>query len=145
MRQVEDLKHDSYMLFVKLIKESDFELRDAIISSMLNNLRYPNLVTFYFTNLILLIFTEVDNDIVHEQIVRYFLKSNRRNLFERLIIEKPHPWGTLYLLDKLFTDQRYHFEDKPFYKKNHELMDSLTTHVLDFVKIAEANANPEEE
>ena len=58
------------MLFVKLIKESDHELRDAAISSMLNNLRYPNCITFYFTHLIMLIFTNVDNEIVHEQIIR---------------------------------------------------------------------------
>ena len=58
------------MLFVKLIKESDFELRDAIINSMFNNLRYPNQITFYFTHLILLFFTNVDNEHIHEQIVR---------------------------------------------------------------------------
>ena len=70
MNQIERFKLDSYMLFVKLIKESDFDLRDAIINSMLNNLRFPNQITFYFIYLILMIFTDVENDMIHEQIVR---------------------------------------------------------------------------
>lgn len=52
-RQVFDTyKRESHMLFVKLIKESDNELRDNIINSILNNIRYPNQITFYFTYLI---------------------------------------------------------------------------------------------
>lgn len=70
MNQIERFKLDSYMLFIKLIKESDLELRDAIINSMLNNLRFPNQITFYFIHLILMIFTDVENDMIHEQIVR---------------------------------------------------------------------------
>jgi len=75
-RQVFDTyKRESHMLFVKLIKESDHELRDSIINCILNNIRYPNQITFYFTYLILVIFSEVDHDAIHEQITT--------NLFER--------------------------------------------------------------
>lgn len=70
INQIERYKLDSYMLFIKLIKEGDFELRDAIINSVLNNLRFPNQITFYFIYLILMIFTDVENDMIHEQIVR---------------------------------------------------------------------------
>ena len=71
--------------------------------------------------------------------------SSQSNLFERLIIEKPHPWGTLYLLDKLFTDKKYNFESKSFYKKNSASMDKLISYVLDFVKISETGVQGEEE
>lgn len=71
--------------------------------------------------------------------------ASLRNLFERLIIEKPHPWGTLYLLDKLFTDKKYNFESKTFYKKNSALMDKLISFVLDFVKISENGVQGDEE
>lgn len=135
--QLEEIKGASHMLFVKLIKESDHELRDAAISSMLNNLRYPNCITFYFTHLIMLIFTNVDNEIVHEQIIR--------NLYERLIIEKPHPWGTLYLLDKLFTDNKHQVEAKAFYQKNSELVDQLTTFVLEFARVTGVNPQLDDE
>lgn len=67
------------------------------------------------------------------------------NLFERLIIEKPHPWGILFLLDKLFTDRRYNFETSTFYQKNSQIMENLITYVLDFVKISEAGNQGEEE
>lgn len=49
-----------------MIKESDYELRDVLINSILNNIRYPNQITFYFTSLILIIFSDVDNDAIHE-------------------------------------------------------------------------------
>lgn len=74
-QQTESYKHDSYMLFVKIMKAADFELRDALINSMFNNLRYPNQITFYFINLLILFFTSVDNDQIQEQIIKY-VQSN---------------------------------------------------------------------
>ena len=93
---------------------------------MLNNLRYPNLITFYFSNLILLLFTEVEDDSLHEQITK--------NLLERLIIEKPHPWGILALLFKILTNPNFNFEKKKFYQDNEKFVDYI-------VKIAFKYAN----
>lgn len=108
-------KHDSYMLFVKLIKESDYELREAIIDSILSNIRYPNQISFYFTRLISMIFSEVVNDVIHEQIFR--------NLLERILIEKPHSWGHLTLLFKLFFYEK--IQECNFYQEQRELADRL--------------------
>jgi tRNA/tmRNA/rRNA uracil-C5-methylase (TrmA/RlmC/RlmD family) len=48
-------------------------------------------------------------------------------------------------LDKLFTDKKYNFESKSFYKKNSASMDKLISYVLDFVKISETGVQGEEE
>jgi CCR4-Not complex component, Not1 len=67
---MENYKKESYTLFIRLLKDSNYEFRDALMSSILNNLRFPNPITFYFLNLILTIFGEVDSDKIHEQLVR---------------------------------------------------------------------------
>lgn len=67
---IENYKKESYTLFIRLLKDSNYEFRDALMSSILNNLRFPNPITFYFLNLIMTIFGEVDSDKIHEQLVR---------------------------------------------------------------------------
>merc|ERR1712032_63626 len=126
-------KHDSYILFVKLIKESSFELREAIIDSILNNIRYPNQISFYFTKLIVMIFSEVDHDTIHEQIFK--------NLLERLIIEKPHPWGHLALLCKLFVEEFIH--ERSFYEENRDLTEMLIDQALQYARIDNVDENEE--
>lgn len=67
-----------------------------------------------------------------------------RNLFERLIIEKPHPWGTLYLLDIFITDRSYTLSNMSFYKNNEESMKYLIELVMDFVHLYSMES-PEDE
>jgi CCR4-NOT transcription complex subunit 1 len=50
-------------------------------------LRYPNTHTHYFSCALLTLFAEAQQEIVQEQITRVLL--------ERLIVNRPHPWGLL--------------------------------------------------
>ena len=50
-------------------------------------LRYPNFHTCYFAWVLIHLFADAGTDAVREQIAKVLL--------ERLIVNKPHPWGTL--------------------------------------------------
>ena len=84
---------------------------------MLNNIRYPNPITFYFKNLLIMIFSELNEDIIQELIVR--------NLFERMIIEKPTPWGILAFFYKILANANFKFEQKKFYIENEKFVDGM--------------------
>lgn len=60
-----------------------------------NQLRYPNSHTAYFSRLMLALFAESSHleGSIKDQIVRVLL--------ERLLVNKPHPWGLLYTLAEL--------------------------------------------
>jgi hypothetical protein len=48
-------------------------------------LRYPNSHTHYFSCTLLYLFAEANQEAIQEQITRVLL--------ERLIVNRPHPWG----------------------------------------------------
>ena len=55
----------------------------------MDNLRYPNPVTFYYANFILLYIQEFKNSLVVELMMT--------KLLNRIVIYGPHPWGLLFL------------------------------------------------
>lgn len=115
----------SFTLFMKILEWEDYELRNTVINAILNNLRYPNHITYYFISLILIIFTEMKINNLYEQIIK--------NLLERLIIEKPHPWGILSLVYRILTNK--FFEEKKFYKENEKFVDDLVKIAFKYAKI----------
>lgn len=54
-------------------------------------------------------FLEQDNEIVQEQITRIFV--------ERLIIERPHPWGIMYTFIELIRNPKFNFKNKSYFKE----------------------------
>ena len=65
-------------------------------------IRYPNSHTHYFSCTLLYLFAEANQESIQEQITRVLL--------ERLIVNRPHPWGKssnqsylLYLLLKHYN------------------------------------------
>lgn len=70
-------------IFKHLTTALDAEGRYHLISSMANQLRYPNSHTRYFSMVLLMLFVEADNEFLQEQITRVLL--------ERLIVHRPHP------------------------------------------------------
>ena len=53
-------------------------------------LRYPNSHTHYFSCTLLYLFAEANQEAIQEQITRVLL--------ERLIVNRPHPWGAQTIL-----------------------------------------------
>lgn len=48
---------------------------------------------------------------------------------ERLIVEKPHPWGITYTFIELIRDQKFNFKNKSFFKNN-GIYEEILKHVF---------------
>lgn len=93
-------------IFQYLLNELDSEGRYLFVSAVANQLRYPNSHTHYFSCVILYLFAENNKEIVKEQITRVLL--------ERLIVNRPHPWGLLITFIELIKNPRYSFWNHAF-------------------------------
>ncbi|KAI9595324.1 CCR4-Not complex component, Not1-domain-containing protein [Syncephalis fuscata] len=93
-------------IFQQLLIDMDLEGRYLFINAITNQLRYPNSHTHYFSCVLLYLFAEANQDIIKEQITRVLL--------ERLIANRPHPWGLMITLIELMKNPCYKFWDHPF-------------------------------
>ncbi|XP_007052185.2 PREDICTED: CCR4-NOT transcription complex subunit 1 [Theobroma cacao] len=93
-------------IFQSLIGELDTEGRYLFLNAIANQLRYPNNHTHYFSFILLYLFAESNQEIIQEQITRVLL--------ERLIVNKPHPWGLLITFIELIKNPRYNFWNRSF-------------------------------
>ncbi|KAI9490122.1 CCR4-Not complex component, Not1-domain-containing protein [Zychaea mexicana] len=89
-----------------LLDKLDPEGRYVFLSAIANQLRYPNSHTHYFSCVLLYLFAESDQELVKEQITRVLL--------ERLIVNRPHPWGLLITFIELIKNPRYNFWNHAF-------------------------------
>ncbi|GAB2271046.1 hypothetical protein Dimus_005896 [Dionaea muscipula] len=93
-------------IFHTLIIEMDTEGRYLFLNAVANQLRYPNNHTHYFSFILLYLFSETNQEIIQEQITRVLL--------ERLIVNRPHPWGLLITFIELIKNPRYNFWSRSF-------------------------------
>lgn len=101
----------SMQVFQQLGRDMDAEGRYHLLNAMANQLRYPNSHTHYFSCVLLYIFAEpqpaqVQAEAIREQITRVLL--------ERLIVNRPHPWGLLITFIELLKNPRYQFWSHAF-------------------------------
>ncbi|KAL9112109.1 MAG: hypothetical protein Q9227_003486 [Pyrenula ochraceoflavens] len=97
-------------LFDHLARALSPEGRYYLFHAMANQLRYPNTHTHYFCCTLLHLFgsdrtDQSDSDIRH-QIVQIVL--------ERMIVDRPHPWGLVILLLEFDQNRTLRFWDLPF-------------------------------
>ncbi|KAL6321921.1 hypothetical protein AAG906_035821 [Vitis piasezkii] len=93
-------------IFQTLIAELDTEGRYLFLNAIANQLRYPNNHTHFFSFVLLYLFVEASQEIIQEQITRVLL--------ERLIVNRPHPWGLLITFIELIKNSRYNFWSRTF-------------------------------
>ncbi|KAI9256566.1 CCR4-Not complex component, Not1-domain-containing protein [Phascolomyces articulosus] len=93
-------------IYQYLLDNLDTEGRYIFLSAIANQLRYPNNHTHYFSCVLLYLFAESDQELVKEQITRVLL--------ERLIVNRPHPWGLLITFIELIKNPRYNFWNHAF-------------------------------
>lgn len=103
--------HDINLLSM-LVRELRPETRYFFLSSLINQLRFPNAHTHYFTQVLLEIF---GNDI-NEQEDMDVCQQITRILLERLLGQWPQPWGLLVVTQELLKNKKYMFFDLPFMK-----------------------------
>ena len=97
------------VLLFKLSKELPNDALYHLISSMVNQLRFPNTHTHFFNYALLHLFsaTEADSN-VRLQIARVLL--------ERMHVVKPHPWGLVIITLELLKNPEYNFWGQSFVK-----------------------------
>lgn len=84
-------------MYVRMAGELDAEGRYLLLNAMANQLRYPNAHTYYFSCTLLTLFLESKSEGLKEQITR--------TLLERLIVNRPHPWGLLITFIELIKNR----------------------------------------
>eukprot|EP00698_Gefionella_okellyi_P025035 TRINITY_DN9037_c0_g1_i1.p1 TRINITY_DN9037_c0_g1~~TRINITY_DN9037_c0_g1_i1.p1 ORF type:complete len:2034 (-),score=429.50 TRINITY_DN9037_c0_g1_i1:786-6887(-) len=107
-------------IFVTLASDLSAEGRYIFFNAVANHLRYPNSHTHYFSWVLLYLFSEPKNEIIQEQITRVLL--------ERLIVNRPHPWGLLITFIELIKNPRYNFWQHRFVRCSPEI-ERLFEHV----------------
>jgi CCR4-NOT transcription complex subunit 1 len=101
------IAHTSHMdIFQNLAVDLDTEGRYLFLNCIANQLRYPNSHTQYFSCTLLYLFAEANQESIQEQITRVLL--------ERLIVNRPHPWGLLITFIELIKNRNYNFWSHEF-------------------------------
>jgi len=93
-------------IFQNLVVDLDSEGRYLFINAVANQLRYPNSHTHYFGCALLNLFAEANSEAIQEQITRVLL--------ERLIVNRPHPWGLLVTFIELIKNPQFKFWNHQF-------------------------------
>jgi len=101
------IAHSSHMdIFQNLAVDLETEGRYLFLNCIANQLRYPNSHTHYFSCTLLYLFAEANQESIQEQITRVLL--------ERLIVNRPHPWGLLITFIELIKNPSYKFWEHEF-------------------------------
>ncbi|XP_054165262.1 CCR4-NOT transcription complex subunit 1-like [Oppia nitens] len=101
------ISHSSHMdIFQNLAVALDTEGRYLFLNAIANQLRYPNSHTHYFSCTLLYLFAESNTEAIQEQITRVLL--------ERLIVNRPHPWGLLVTFIELIKNPTFKFWNHEF-------------------------------
>ncbi|CAK8681219.1 CCR4-NOT transcription complex subunit 1-like isoform X2 [Clavelina lepadiformis] len=101
------ITHASHMdIFQNLAVDLDTEGRYLFLNAIANQLRYPNSHTHYFSCTLLYLFAEANQESIQEQITRVLL--------ERLIVNRPHPWGLLITFIELIKNPSFKFWSHEF-------------------------------
>nr|KAG5712160.1 hypothetical protein BaRGS_014510 [Batillaria attramentaria] len=93
-------------IFQNLAVNLDTEGRYLFLTAISNQLRYPNSHTHYFSCTLLYLFAQANNEAIQEQITRVLL--------ERLIVNRPHPWGLLITFIELIKNPSFKFWNHDF-------------------------------
>ncbi|GME73217.1 unnamed protein product [Ambrosiozyma monospora] len=122
-------KSSQVTLLSSIMQEGPVELQFLLMQAVVNNLRYPNAHTHWFSCVVLHFFGSNnlwgDKKLNIQQLIT-------RVLLERMICNKPHPWGLMITFTELMKNSDYSFFDLPFTKETPEfekLFSSLFKHV----------------
>ncbi|EDO15208.1 hypothetical protein Kpol_458p1, partial [Vanderwaltozyma polyspora DSM 70294] len=114
-------KSSYYTLLFNLLNEGSSEVRFKVIEAMMEQLRYPNIHTHWFTFVLKNMFTSEEWGEQKSEIQEIIL----RNIFERIIVNKPHPWGVTVLFTQLLNLNNVKLLSLPCVKKVPEIENIL--------------------
>lgn len=118
-------------LLSNLLLKLDVEGRYFLCEAMANQLRYPNRHTHFFSCVILSLFGNYGTGVLGSSKVdiRHIIT---RVLLERIICNRPHPWGLMITFTELLKNSNYKIFDLPFTKSTPEIermFSSLYEHI----------------
>ncbi|CXI46907.1 CCR4-NOT transcription complex subunit 1, putative [Plasmodium berghei] len=106
-------QHPALEIILYLIYKLDMEGKYYLLASITNHLRYPNSHTHFFSSLLLWIFNISKTETIKEQVTGILL--------ERLIVNKPHPWGLLVTFMQLIKNPIFNFWNCSFVRVSPEI------------------------
>lgn len=108
------------VLLSNLLLELNVEGRYFLCEAMANQLRYPNRHTHFFSCVILSLFGNYGTSSLGSKKIdiRHLIT---RVLLERIICNRPHPWGLMITFTELLKNSNYKFWDLPFTKSTPEI------------------------
>lgn len=89
----------------KIILNLNNDTRWCFLNCLVNELRYINSYTYFYSWIVLYLFSDIDESI-QEQITRI--------LIERLQVHEPYPWGLCITFRELLQNPKYQFVRKSF-------------------------------
>nr|CCA26834.1 hypothetical protein ALNC14_129780 [Albugo laibachii Nc14] len=110
-------KMASMKIFRFLAEELDAEGRYCLFTSLANHLRYPNSHTQFYSWVILYLFSSTASNGIKEQITRV--------LAERLVVNRPHPWGLMMTFIELIRNKSYRFSEQEHLESTNEIKEVL--------------------
>jgi CCR4-NOT transcription complex subunit 1 len=94
------------------------QVTSLLINAMVNQLRYPNAHTYWFSQALLELFTSTtETAIDHTQLQEMIAMI----LLERLMPMRPHPWGLVVTFLELVKNKEYEFQSLPFVREHEEI------------------------
>ncbi|KAH0492834.1 hypothetical protein TgHK011_007764 [Trichoderma gracile] len=106
-----------------LVHELAPDARYYLVSSMVNQLRFPNPHTEFFSQVIQHIFGKDMNDPEETEI----RQEITRILLERLVGFWPQPWGLIYTVVELCKNEKIMFFDLPFIRSTPEVAERFAS------------------
>lgn len=114
--------------FKQIVHQLNDSTRYCFLNAIVNELRFPNNHTFYFSCIILYIYSEASKEIIQEQVTTIFL--------ERLQTTGPYPWGLMISFRELIQNPKYKFLQKQFIMQHPQAINNLfKTRLRNFLDI----------
>ena len=85
------LEEEATKFVLQLLAKCDN--RPSLVRGILNQIRFPNLITVFYVKLISRALFEETDTVVQSLLVRAIM--------ERIKIEKPHPWGLIFVPNQM--------------------------------------------
>ncbi|KAJ2077343.1 CCR4-NOT core subunit cdc39 [Coemansia sp. RSA 988] len=104
-------------LFQVILDEADAECRYLVVNAMANQLRFPSSHTYLYSRMILALFSKC-GEAVRECIARV--------LIERILVNRPFPWGLLVTLIELLRNPFYAFWSHEFTRASPQIAEILS-------------------
>jgi len=111
------LQKECYEILKQIIQQLTPETRMCLLNSIVNELRYINSHTYFYSWMVLYLYNDIAEESVQEQITRI--------LIERLQTHEPHPWGLCITFRELLQNPKYGFAKKSFVVRNQATIEQL--------------------